>query len=117
MPGDERSANYARIYRTLHGSPMLAGVPAHLALALLATACLGGFGLMMVSNLAGLLVVVGVAGAWAVIGFVYSQDRVAMSMFALRRLYRFLPVVTSYTRSNVRVELVDSDPPGGGGKY
>jgi hypothetical protein len=98
----------ARMYRVLHGSPMLAGVPAHLVLVLLAAACLGGFGLMTFSTVLGFVALGVVVVAWAALAFTFGQDPVAVSLFLLRAWHRFPPVVSSYTRSYARVLLEEA---------
>lgn len=95
-----------RIYRSLHGSPMLAGVPAHVCLLLLATASLGGFGAMMiVSTFAGILAVALVGVVWAALAFTFTKDRVAAPLFLLKLRYRFPPVIASFSRGSSRVVL------------
>jgi hypothetical protein len=97
----------ASIYRCLHGAPMLGGVPAHYALALVGVASLLGFGLMSVSRVVGLSVVAGVLIVWGLLVVVYGQDRVAVPLFFLRIFHRFPRRITSYCRSYQRVEFED----------
>jgi hypothetical protein len=103
------AAPCARVYRHLHGSPMLAGVPAHVVLILLGVGCLGGFGVMSLSKPAGFTVLGVVIAAWVVIAFACSQDRVAVPLAALRLAKRFPPVISSFTRGYPRVVLEDEE--------
>ncbi len=93
------------IYRTLHGAPMLAGVPAHYALVLAGTAALLGFGLMSLTRVGGLLVVFAVLVTWGALALVYGQDRVAVPLFVLRLFHRFPRRIVSYSRSAQRVVI------------
>jgi hypothetical protein len=97
----------ARIYRHLHGSPMLAGLPAHLVLVLLGLGCVGGFGVMTASTGAGVVAVGLVVVAWVVLAFIFKQDRVAVPLFLLRIRRRFPAVISSFTRGYARVVLVE----------
>lgn len=84
---------------------MLAGVPAHYALGLVAVAALLGFGMMSVTRVGGLLVVLLVLVAWAALALVYAQDRVAVPLFVLRVFHRFPRRIVSYSRSPQRVVI------------
>jgi type IV secretory pathway VirB3-like protein len=95
------------LYRSLHGAPMLAGVPAHYALVLVGVAALLGFGVMAVDRIIGIGVVVGVLLIWAVMAIVFAQDRVHVPLFVLRLFHRFPRRITSYSRSRQRVVIVD----------
>jgi len=97
----------ARIYRHLHGSPMLAGLPVQLVLVLLCLGCVGGFGVMTASTAAGIVAVGVVMAAWAVLAFIFKHDRVAVPLFLLRLRHRFPGVIASYTRGPARVVLVE----------
>lgn len=97
----------APLYRSLHGAPMLAGVPAHYALVLVGVATLLGFGVMAVDKIVGLGVVVGVVLVWAVMAVVFAQDRVQVPLFVLRLFHRFPRRITSYSRSRQSVVVVD----------
>jgi hypothetical protein len=91
------------LYRTLHGAPMLAGVPAHYALVLMGAATLLGFGLLPVSKLVGFAVVAGVVAAWVGLAIVFGQDRAQVPLFVLRLFHRFPRKITSYCPSRQRV--------------
>jgi hypothetical protein len=95
------------IYRSLHGAPMLAGVPAHHALVLVGIAALLGFGVMAVDKVVGLSVVAAVLLLWAILAFVFSQDRVQVPLFLLRLFHRFPRRITSYSRSRQRIVIVE----------
>lgn len=95
------------LYRSLHGAPMLAGVPAHFALALVGVAALLGFGIMAVDKVVGTVVVAGVLLVWAVMAIVFAQDRVHVPLFVLRLIHRFPRRITSYSRSRQRIVIVD----------
>ena len=95
------------MYRSLHGAPMLAGVPAHFALILVGVAALLGFGVMALNRAIGIGVVVSVLLLWAVMAIVFAQDRVQVPLFVLRLFHRFPRRITSYSRSRQRVVIVD----------
>jgi type IV secretory pathway VirB3-like protein len=101
------STESAPIYRSLHGAPMLAGLPAHYALILVGVAALMGFGVMAIDRIVGLSVVGAVLLLWAVLAFVFSQDRVQVPLFLLRLFHRFPRRITSYSRSRQRVVIVE----------
>ena len=92
----------ARIYRLLHGAPMLAGIPAHYVLVLMGIGTLFGLGGMIVSKL---LVVAGVGAAWMVLALVYGQDRTRVPVLLLQLRYRFCRHVTSFCPQYLRVRL------------
>lgn len=93
------SARETRIYRSLHGAPMLAGVPVHYALVLVGAAVVVGVGLIPVSKLLGLVVITAVLLTWAGLAMVFAQDRVQVPLFFLRLRHRFTGRITSYSRS------------------
>jgi hypothetical protein len=95
----------ARIYRLLHGAPMLAGIPAHYVLILMGIGTVFGLGGMIVSKLVGLLVVAGVGAAWMVLALVYGQDRTRVPVLLLQLRYRFCRHVTSFCPQYLRVRL------------
>jgi hypothetical protein len=97
----------APMYRSLHGAPMLVGVPAHYALVLVGVAALLGFGVMAVDKIVGLGVVAAVLLVWAVMAIVFAQDRVQVPLFVLRLFHRFPRRITSYSRSRQRIVIVD----------
>jgi type IV secretory pathway VirB3-like protein len=101
------STENAPIYRSLHGAPMLAGVPAHYALILVGVAALMGFGVMAIDRIVGLSVVGADLLLWAVLVFVFSQDRVQVPLFVLRMFHRFPRRITSYSRSRQRIVIVE----------
>jgi type IV secretory pathway VirB3-like protein len=101
------STESAPLYRSLHGAPMLAGVPAHYALILVGVASLLGFGVMAIDKIIGLAVVAAVLLAWAVMAIVFAQDRVHVPLFALRLFHRFPRRIASYSRSRQRIVIVD----------
>lgn len=93
------AARETRIYRSLHGAPMLTGVPVHYALVLVGLAVVVGVGLIPVSKLLGLIVVVAVLLAWAGLAVVFSRDRVQVPLFFLRLRHRFAGRISSYSPS------------------
>src|SRR4029078_5676408 len=101
------STESAPIYRSLHGAPMLAGVPAQYALILVGAAALLGFGVMAVDKVVGVAIVIGVVLVWAVMAIVFAQDRVQVPLFVLRLFHSFPRRITSYSRSRQRVLIVD----------
>jgi hypothetical protein len=68
---------------------------------------LGGFGLMMMSSVAGFTLLLGVVATWVCLAFTFRQDRVAIPLFLLRRRHRFPAVISSFTRSYARVLVED----------
>jgi hypothetical protein len=99
----------SRIYRHLHGTPMLAGVPVQVLLVLLAFGLVGGFGLTSVSKLAGLGVVGLAVIVWLVVAFACGQDRVVVSLFLIRLRTRMPRVIACYTRGYRRVVFEDEE--------
>ena len=99
------------MYRSLHGAPILAGVPVPYLLGLLALAVVGGVGTMFVSRLAGVVGILTVVLAWGALGFVFARDRVVVPIFLLRLRHRFPPAISSYARSYLRVEVVEGEQP------
>lgn len=102
MPEPRRT----RIYRSLHGAPMLAGVPVHYALVLVGLAVVVGVGLVPVSKLLGFTIAAVVLFAWGGLGLVFAQDRVQVPLFSLRLRHRFASRITSYSPSYQRVRIV-----------
>src|SRR5262245_58298529 len=102
-------AREARIYRSLHGAPMLAGVPVHYLLVLVGLAVVVGVGLIPVSKLLGVAVVGAVLTAWAGLGMVFSRDRVQVPLFFLRLRHRFADRITSYSPSYQTVRWAGSE--------
>lgn len=84
---------------------MLAGVPAHWLIALLALGCTAGFGGSMISPMTGLWLALGAVLVWLVLALCYRQDRVAVLAFFLRRKARFNPQISSYSRSSKQVRF------------
>src|SRR4051812_37664041 len=109
MANQGEEAPCSRIYRHLHGSPMLVGIPVQLVLVLLGLGCLGGFGGMSFSKPLGISVLVAVIATWIAVAFAFRQDRAAVPLFFLRLVRRFPPVTSSFTRSYLRVLLVDEE--------
>lgn len=101
------STESAPLYRSLHGAPMLAGVPAHYALILVGVASLLGFGVMAIDKIIGLAIVAAVLLAWAVMAIVFAQDRVHVPLFVLRLFHSFPRRIASYSRSRQRIVIVD----------
>ena len=93
------------MYRTLHGAPMLAGVPAHYTLALVGVAALLGFGVMAFDKVAGVVVVVGALATWGMLAVVYGRDRAQVPLFLLRVRYSFPRRITSYTPVGQRAAI------------
>jgi hypothetical protein len=101
------TARQTPIYRTLHGAPMLAGVPVHYLLLLLGGAVVGGVGGMFASRLVGVCGLVVVGAVWAGLGIVFGRDRVVVPILILRLRHRFPPSISSYARSYLRVQVVE----------
>lgn len=101
------AARETRIYRSLHGAPMLAGVPVHYVLVLVGLAVVVGVGLIPVSKLLGAAVIAGVLAVWAGLVMVFSRDRVQVPLFFLRLRHRFAGRITSYSPSYQTVRFED----------
>lgn len=89
-----------RIYRSLHGSPMLGGLPILGTLSMLGVVILGTFTVKAIAGLLGALVfIVAGMGLWGFLAFLYGQDRVFMPMFIIKLSTRFAPRTDSYAPS------------------
>jgi hypothetical protein len=101
------SLHFGRIYRRVDGSPMLLGLPVHLAVGLLLVACIGG----MVANSISPWLAVTVAGsgaaAWVGAAFLFRKDRAALSLAALRLQYRIPSRFESYAPGSTSVTIVE----------
>jgi len=103
MDGEEKA-----IYRSLHSAPMLGGIPAPYALALVGAAALGGLVVFMaIDKLLGVLSIGAVLIAWGVLAMVFAQDRVQVPLFWLRLFHRFPARISSFSPSYQRVVIVD----------
>jgi hypothetical protein len=89
-----------RIYRSLHGSPMLGGLPILGTLSMLGVVILGTFTVKAISGLvaAGVFILAGM-GLWSFLAYLYGQDRVFMPMFIIKMSTRFAPRIDSYAPS------------------
>jgi hypothetical protein len=103
------AARRTPIYRSLHGAPMLAGVPVHYLLGLLALGVVLGVGGMFASRLVGLIGLLLVGALWSGLGLVFGRDRVVVPILLLRVRFRFPAAISSYARSYLRVVLVDDE--------
>ena len=103
MDGEERA-----IYRSLHSAPMLGGIPAPYALALVGAAALGGLVVFMaIDKLLGTITVGAVLAAWGALAAIFAQDRVQVPLFWLRLVHRFPARISSYSPSYQRVVIVE----------
>jgi hypothetical protein len=93
------------IYRLLHGAPMLGGIPAHYVLVLLGVATVFGLGAMSVSKMVGIVVLCLVGLTWMALAFVYGQDRARVPLMLLRRRYRFVRRIDSYSPSGISIRI------------
>ena len=94
----------ALIYRTLHGAPMVLGIPVHLVLVL---ATVGTLGALLVNQWSGVWAIafaLGTIGTGFVLNLVNAQDRVALPVLRLRMRHRFQDRVSSFAPSPQRVE-------------
>lgn len=93
------------IYRSLHGAPMVFGLPVHLILVIFSV---GSITALLVNQFSGWMAlgVVAVIGlVWAVLAMIYSQDRVAVPMFFLSFRGRFYGRISSFAPSYQRVVI------------
>jgi hypothetical protein len=96
------------IYRSLHSAPMLGGVPAPIALALVAAAAVGGLVVFSaIDKLLGVLSIAMVGAIWGVLAAVFAQDRVQVPLFWLRLFHRFPARVSSFSPSLKRVVIIE----------
>ena len=103
MDGEERA-----IYRSLHAAPMLGGIPAPYALALVGAAALGGLVVFMaIDKLLGLLSICAVLAVWLALAAIFAQDRVQVPLFWLRLFHRFPARISSFSPSYQRVVIRD----------
>jgi hypothetical protein len=86
------------IYRSLHASPMFAGLPVYWFFGLIGGGSVIVFLLLgLVSKVAGLVVAGMVVVAWGFLSFVYAQDRVRVALTVIRFLVYISPRITSYS--------------------
>lgn len=96
------------IYRSLHASPLLGGVPIYLFFALFLAGCLGVFGAFAVLGRSGGLAMMGAVGlSWGAMAFIYAQDRVRVPLLLIRWLYPVSRRISSYSPSQERVVVVE----------
>lgn len=104
------AARRTPLYRLLHGSPMLAGIPVTYLLGLLGAGVAGGVGAMAVSRLVGLLGLMVLAAVWGVLGLVFARDRVVVPLLLLRLVHRFPSAISSYAPAYLQVRVVGDEP-------
>jgi hypothetical protein len=96
------------IYRSLHSAPMLGGIPAPYALALVGAAAVGGLVVFMaVDKLLGVVSIGVVLVVWGVLAAVFAQDRVQVPLFWIRLFHRFPARISSFSPSYQRVAILD----------
>jgi hypothetical protein len=103
------SARRTPIYRSLHGAPMLAGVPVHYLLGLLGLGVVVGVGGMFASRLVGLVGLLVVGSLWSGLGLVFGRDRVVVPILLLRLRFRFPAAISSYAPSYLRLTVLGED--------
>jgi hypothetical protein len=92
------------IYRTLHGAPMVLGIPVHLVLALAAVGTLGALLVNQWSGAWAIAFALGSIGVGFVLHLVNAQDRIVLPVLKLRLRHRFQDRVSSFAPSYQRVE-------------
>jgi hypothetical protein len=100
------NAPWARMYRVVHGWPMLAGLPIPLFLLVMLAGILGVFGASMFGGLTA--VALAVAGAflwWGGLTLLFRQDQAAAALLLLRRRARLAGVIASFSPSWVRMVI------------
>jgi hypothetical protein len=91
------------IYRSLHASPMVGGLPVYWCCGLVIGGLAGTVAVMAVATkLAGLAVILAVAVAWGLLAYVYAQDRVRLPLLLIRRKAKVSAHITSYAPSRRR---------------
>jgi hypothetical protein len=109
MIGEEPLA-WARMYRVVHGWPMIGGLPAPLFLAMMAYAILGSFGASMISGLTAVgVVVLSVATSWLGLGWLFRQDQAALPLFFVKRRTRLKKIISSFNPSWIALVLAEED--------
>jgi hypothetical protein len=101
------------MYRSLHGAPILAGVPLQYLLGLLGAGVVGGVGAMFASRLAGLVGLGAVVAAWGGLGVLFGRDRVVVPTFVLRLRYRIPARIASYAPSYLGLRVVEDEAESG----
>jgi hypothetical protein len=97
---------WARMYRLVHGWPMLAGIPVPLFLLVMLVGILVVFGASMFGGLTAVgLAVSATVLSWAGLALLFRQDQVAATLFLVRRRIRMGAVIASFNPSWVRVVL------------
>ena len=106
-PTDEETPAWARLYRVVHGWPMLAGLPVPLFLLLMVCGIFGAFGArLMGGGLTLVAIVVGVVGGlWLGLSWLMRQDQVSVPLFFVRRRTALRSVISSYSPSWTRMGL------------
>jgi hypothetical protein len=109
MMGEEPLA-WARMYRVVHGWPMIGGLPAPLFLAMMAFAIVGSFGASMLSGLTAVgAVVLSVAASWLGLGWAFRQDQVALPLLIVKRRTRLKEIISSFNPSWIALVLSEED--------
>lgn len=109
LPAGEEGVAWARLYRVVHGWPMLAGLPVPLFLLLVVCGIFGAFGVRLMGG--GITVVafviLGVGGLWLGLSWLMRQDQTSAPLFLVRLRATLRPVISSYSPSRTRVRLVE----------
>jgi hypothetical protein len=109
MSTDESLA-WARMYRVVHGWPMIGGLPAPLFLLMMTFAILGSFGASMLIGLTAVgVVVLVVATSWLGLVWLFRQDQAAVPLFFVKRRTRLRGIISSFNPSWIRLVLGEED--------
>jgi hypothetical protein len=91
---------WARLYRVVHGWPMIAGLPFPLFLATMLLVIVGTFAAQIIWGLTAVAISVCVTAVWfAGAGWVFAQDRVVLPLFFIRWRSPLKAVISSYNPS------------------
>jgi hypothetical protein len=94
------NAAWARMYRVVHGWPMLGGIPVPLFLVLMLVGIVGIFAASMFSGVTAAGIVVVADGAvWIGLAWLFRQDQVSVPLFFVQRRMRERAVMSSYCPS------------------
>ena len=104
---------WARMYRTVHGWPMLLGVPIPAFLLLTLAGIVGVFAASMLGGLITVgLVAVGAVLSWLSLALVFRQDQVTFPLTVVARRARLGTIIASFNPSWVRVVVREEEPHG-----
>jgi hypothetical protein len=101
---------WARMYRVVHGWPMLVGIPIPSFLLLMLVGIVGVFGASMFGGLITVgLVTLSVVLSWLGLALVFRQDQVTLPLFLVTRRARLGRIISSFNPSWVQVVFEEEE--------